>query len=35
LWLSQSVLLGDKRDMEEIAEAMRKVQRHASEIQKA
>ncbi len=35
LWLSQSVLLGDKRDMEEIAEAMKKVQRHASQILKA
>jgi len=35
MWLGQSVLLGSRADMEEIAEAMRKVQRHASDIRKA
>lgn len=34
VWLGQTVLLGDKRDMEDIATAIRKVQRHAEELKK-
>ena len=34
MWLSQPVLLGDKRDMEDIALAMGKVQRHAETLKK-
>jgi dTDP-4-amino-4,6-dideoxygalactose transaminase len=35
MWIGQSALLGDQRDMEDIATAMRKVQRHASALAKA
>jgi hypothetical protein len=35
LWLSQSVLLGSRRDMEDIATAIRKVQRHADALKAA
>jgi len=32
LWLTQSMLLGTTRDMEQIAEAMRKIQKNANEL---
>ena len=32
LWLTQSMLLGTTRDMEQIAEAIRKIQKHANEL---
>jgi len=32
LWITQSNLLGTTRDMEQIAEAMRKIQKHANEL---
>jgi dTDP-4-amino-4,6-dideoxygalactose transaminase len=32
VWLTQNVLLGKRSEMEQIAEAMRKVQRHAGEL---
>jgi len=35
MWLAQTVLLGDKRDMEDIATAIHKVQRHAEALKKA
>ena len=35
VWLSQTMLLGTKTDMEQIAEAVRKIQAHAAEIAKA
>jgi len=35
MWLGQTVLLADKRDMEDIATAIRKVQRHAEALKKA
>ena len=34
LWLDQNVLLGGKRDMEDIATAIRKIQRHAEALKK-
>jgi dTDP-4-amino-4,6-dideoxygalactose transaminase len=34
MWFGQSMLLGDKRDMEDIATAIRKVQRHAEALKK-
>lgn len=35
LWFGQTMLLGEKRDMEKIAEAVRKIQAHAAEIARA
>jgi hypothetical protein len=35
LWLSQSVLLGTRQDMEDIAAALGKVQRHAGALKTA
>ena len=32
VWLTQTMLLGTKTDMEQIAEAIRKIQKHASEL---
>ena len=32
VWLTQNTLLGDRGDMEQIAEAVRRIQRHAAEI---
>jgi len=32
IWLTQSMLLGTTRDMEQIAEAIRKIQKHAAEL---
>ena len=32
VWLTQTMLLGPKRDMEQIAEAIRKIQKHAGEL---
>ena len=32
VWLTQTMLLGDRRDMEQIAQAVRKVQKHAGRI---
>jgi dTDP-4-amino-4,6-dideoxygalactose transaminase len=32
LWITQSVLLGSKQDMEKIAEAVRKIQKYANEL---
>jgi len=32
LWITQSVLLGSKQDMDRIVEAVRKIQKHASEL---
>jgi dTDP-4-amino-4,6-dideoxygalactose transaminase len=32
VWLTQSMLLGSKRDMEQIAEAVRKIQKHAADL---
>ena len=34
LWLGQSVLLGSRQDIEQIAEAMRKIQKNAKELMK-
>jgi hypothetical protein len=34
-WLSQTVMLGSKSDMEQIATAIRKVQRHAEALKKS
>ncbi|MGJ7029614.1 DegT/DnrJ/EryC1/StrS family aminotransferase [Niabella hirudinis] len=34
VWLFQNMLLGTKNDMEQIADAMRKIQKHAAEIAK-
>jgi hypothetical protein len=34
MWLGQNVMLGTARDMEDIATAMRKVQRHAEALKK-
>jgi len=35
VWLTQNTLLGARRDMDQIAEATRKIQRHASDLLKA
>ncbi|QDV33019.1 DegT/DnrJ/EryC1/StrS family aminotransferase [Tautonia plasticadhaerens] len=35
VWLTQSMLLGTRQDMEQVAEAIRKIRAHASEIAKA
>ena len=35
LWFGQTMLLGEKRDMEKIAEAVRRIRAHAGEIAKA
>jgi perosamine synthetase len=35
VWFTQTMLLGPRSDMDQIAEAIRKVQRHASELAKA
>ena len=35
VWIMQNVLLGPRSDMEEIAEAVRKIQHHAAEVAKA
>lgn len=32
VWLTQTMLLGPRRDMDQIAEAIRKIQRHASDL---
>ena len=32
LWISQNVLLGSKQDMDKIAEAIKKIQKHANEL---
>jgi hypothetical protein len=32
VWLTQNILLGSHRDMEQIAEAIRKIQAHAGEL---
>jgi perosamine synthetase len=34
VWFTQNMLLGTRRDMEQIAEAIRKIQAHASELAK-
>jgi perosamine synthetase len=35
VWLTQNMLIGQRRDMDQIAEAVRKIQRYAGEITKA
>lgn len=35
VWLTQNMLLGPKSDMEQIAEAVRKIQRHAADLARA
>jgi dTDP-4-amino-4,6-dideoxygalactose transaminase len=35
VWLTQNMLIGPKRDMDQIAEAVRKIQQHAGELTKA
>lgn len=35
VWFTQTMLLGTKNDMEQIAEAIRKIQKHAAELNKA
>jgi perosamine synthetase len=35
VWLTQNMLLGPRRDMEQIVEAVRKIRRHSSELMKA
>jgi dTDP-4-amino-4,6-dideoxygalactose transaminase len=35
VWFTQNMLLGERRDMEQIAEAVRKIQTHAPELAKA
>ena len=32
VWLTQTMLLGPRSDMDQIAEAIRKIQRHAGEL---
>ena len=34
VWFFQTMLLGPRRDMDEIAEAMRKIQKHAGELER-
>jgi dTDP-4-amino-4,6-dideoxygalactose transaminase len=35
VWLTQNLLLGTRRDMEQVAEAVRKVHRHAADLARA
>lgn len=35
VWLTQTMLLGDRTDMEQIAEGIQKIQHHAADIAKA
>ncbi|MGE0760960.1 MAG: DegT/DnrJ/EryC1/StrS family aminotransferase [Pirellulaceae bacterium] len=35
IWLTQTMLLGERRDMDDIVEAIRKIQQHAGELAKA
>ena len=35
VWFTQNMMLGSRSDMEQIAEAIAKIQRHAGELKKA
>jgi hypothetical protein len=35
VWIGQNRLLGSKRDMEQVAEAVRKIQKHAAALREA
>jgi len=35
VWLTQNMLLGARRDMEQIGEAIRKIQTHAAKLARA